>query len=51
MSEKTTTPRKVKITCIAKYYDIELKRIVEVGEVLSVTRLRAEVLREAEVAE
>lgn len=51
MSEKTTKTTKIKVKCIARYHDTKLNRSVEVGETLEVTKERAEVLREAKVAE
>lgn len=49
MAEKTQT--KVKVTCVVSYNDLKLKRLVKKGEVLTVTKDRAEELKKAKVAE
>ena len=39
----------VKVQCILDYNDLQLKRLVKVGEELEVTKARAEVLVEKEL--
>lgn len=39
----------VKVQCILDYNDLQLKRLVKVGEELEVTKTRAEVLVEKEL--
>ena len=40
----------IKVQCILKYNDLQLKRLVEVGEELEVTKTRAEELVSKNVA-